>query len=254
MKLFHKSLGDGPPLLILHGLFGSADNWQTLAKSFAQDFKVYLIDQRNHGHSPQSKEDSYALMADDLFELIAEEGLRDVKLIGHSMGGKTIMHFAQQYAFLIEKMIVADMGIKSYPPHHDDVFAGLFAVDVDRCESRQQAEERLSVHVHEPDTRQFLLKNLYWKEQRKLAWRFNLPVLFDCRSEFMKALPPTKIECDTLFLRGAKSHYILNEDMAAIRELVPHASFDTIENAGHWLHAQQPQVFLEKCLRFLKDV
>ncbi len=252
MKLFYKTLGEGQPLLILHGLFGSADNWQTLARTFAEEFKVFLIDQRNHGHSPHSAEHSYALMANDLYDLVAEEGLRDFVLLGHSMGGKTILEFAQQHGFLIDKMIVADMGIKSYPPHHDDVFAGLFAVDVDRCESRQQAEERLGKHVSDVGTKQFLLKNLYWKEPGKLAWRFNLQVLYDQRGEMMKAIPPVKVDSDTLFIRGGSSKYILDEDLPAIKELVPNAKFDTIEGVGHWLHAEAPQIFLDKCLEFLK--
>ncbi len=252
MKLFHKTLGEGQPLLILHGLFGSADNWQTLAKTFAEDFKVYLIDQRNHGHSPHSLEHTYDLMATDLYDLVAEEGIRDFALLGHSMGGKTILRFAQQYGFLIDKMIVADMGIKSYPPHHDEVFAGLFAVDVERCESRQQAEQRLSLHLTDAGTRQFLMKNLYWKEPGKLAWRFNLQVLFDQRGEMMKEIPPVNIDIETLFIRGGRSKYILDEDMPAIKALVPNATFDTIESAGHWLHAEEPQIFLDKCLAFLK--
>jgi pimeloyl-ACP methyl ester carboxylesterase len=179
MKLFHRVLGEGPPLLILHGLFGSSDNWQTHARVFAETHTVYLIDQRNHGHSPHALEMNYDLMAHDLFELMADLGLRDVRLIGHSMGGKTIMRFAQQYGFLIDRMVVADMGVKAYPPHHEQVFQGLFSVDVEHCPTRKEAEERLSAFVSDAGTLQFLLKNLYWKEPGLLDWRFNLSVLFD---------------------------------------------------------------------------
>lgn len=251
MKLFLKKLGEGPPLLILHGLFGSSDNWQTHAKTFAEHFTVYLVDQRNHGHSPHSEEFSYENMAHDLYELIAEEGLRDVSLIGHSMGGKTILWFAQQYGFLIDKMIVADMGVKAYPPHHDVVFAGLFEVDVENCDSRKQAEERMSKHLKDQSTIQFLLKNLYWIEPGKLAWRFNLPVIFDKREEAMKAIPDIRIDNDVLFLRGGKSNYVKDEDMADIRKKVPHASFETIDHAGHWLHAEAPEEFMQHCLAYL---
>ncbi|MFM7233723.1 MAG: alpha/beta fold hydrolase, partial [Flavobacteriales bacterium] len=149
MKLFHRMLGEGPPLLILHGLFGSSDNWQTHARVLSNTHSVYLVDQRNHGHSPHDTELDYTIMANDLFELIADLGLRDVRLIGHSMGGKTILRFAQIYGFLIEKMVVADMGIKAYPPHHDEVLKGLFAVDVSSCPSRKEAENRLSAFVHD---------------------------------------------------------------------------------------------------------
>ncbi|MBX7051467.1 MAG: alpha/beta fold hydrolase [Flavobacteriales bacterium] len=253
VKLYFKKLGEGPPLLILHGLFGSSDNWQTHAKTFAEHHTVYLVDQRNHGHSPHTDEFNYSLMAEDLYELIADEGLRDVSLIGHSMGGKTILWFAQQYGFLVHKMIVADMGIKAYPPHHDQVFAGLFEVDVDQCESRKQAEERLSKHVQDKSTIQFLLKNLYWKEPGKLAWRFNLPVLFAKREEAMKAVPEIRIDADVLFLRGGQSHYVKDEDISSIQQRIPHATFETIPQAGHWLHAEAPTEFVAHCLKYLSS-
>lgn len=252
MKLFFKTFGEGKPLLILHGLFGSSDNWQTLAKSLSSYYKVYLIDQRNHGHSPQSDDFTFELMAEDLYELAAEEGLRDLLLIGHSMGGKTILHFAQKYGFLIDKMIVADMGIKAYTPHHDEIFNALFAVDVNHCETRRLAEERLSVHVSDTSTKQFLLKNLYWKEPAKLDWRFNLSAIYNKRDEIIKAIPLLKIDNDVLFLRGAKSNYVTDEDLPFIKQLVPAAKFETIPDVGHWLHAEAPDIFLEKCLEFLE--
>jgi esterase len=250
MKLFHRELGDGPPLLILHGLFGSSDNWQTHARIFAQTHTVYLVDQRNHGHSPHVSDMNYDAMAHDLFELIAELGLRDVRLIGHSMGGKTIMRFAQQYSFLIDSMIVADMGIKAYPPHHETVFQGLFAVDVDHCNSRKEAEERLSTYVTDVGTQQFLLKNLFWKEPGLLGWRFNLEVLFKERAHLMAALPQERIEAPALFLTGGKSHYVPAADHASIAELVPTARFESIQQAGHWLHVEDPATFMESCLDY----
>jgi esterase len=250
MKLFSRTLGEGQPLLILHGLFGNSDNWQTHAKRMSEHFQVILVDQRNHGHSPHDAEMDYDVLAHDLYELIAEQGLRDVLLIGHSMGGKTIMRFAQQYNFLVDKMIVADMGIKQYPPHHDSVFRGLFAVDVAHCPGRKEAEERMMEHIPDAATRQFLLKSLYWKEPGKLAWRFNLPVLFEQREKLMSAIPNERIEAQTLFLRGGRSQYVADEDIAVIKALAPFAEFDTIEDAGHWLHAEAPDVFIEKSLSF----
>ncbi len=253
MKLFFKTEGEGRPLLVLHGMFGSADNWQTLAKTLSQSYKVYLIDQRNHGHSPHSDAYSYDLMSEDLYELVAEEGLRDLLIIGHSMGGKTALRFAQHYGFLIDKMISADMGVKAYAPHHDVVFAGLFAVDVENCDSRKEAEVRISKHISDESTKQFLLKNLYWKDHGKLAWRFNLDVIFRRREEMMKALPEERIENDVLFLRGGKSNYILDADMPAIEALIPRAEFDTIVHAGHWLHAEAPATFIEKCTKYFGE-
>jgi pimeloyl-ACP methyl ester carboxylesterase len=251
MKLHYRILGEGPPLLILHGLFGSSDNWQTHARKYAEHFTVYLIDQRNHGHSLHDATMNYEVMAADLFELIAECGLRDVRLIGHSMGGKTILRFAQQYSFLIDRMVVADMGMKAYPPHHDEVFKGLFAVDVENCPSRKDAEERLSIFVSDQGTVQFLLKNLYWKEQGKLDWRFNLPVLYRERAFLMTALPDERVEASTLFLTGGKSRYVLPEDIGAIKRLVPHASFEVMPEAGHWLHAEDPAQFIRRTLAYL---
>jgi esterase len=253
MKLFYRTLGEGPPLLILHGLFGSSDNWQTHARIFAETYTVYLIDQRNHGHSPHADQISYDLMAGDLFELVAELGLRDVRLIGHSMGGKTVMRFAQQYGFLIDRMIVADMGVKAYPSHHEQVFQGLFAVDVHHCSSRKEAEERLSAFVPDQGTIQFLLKNLYWKEPGLLDWRFNLPVLFKERTNLMAALPSERIESDALFLTGGKSHYVPVEDHSSIRELFTNVQFTTMENAGHWLHAEDPEGFMRHCLDYFNS-
>jgi len=250
MKLFYRTLGEGQPLIILHGLFGSADNWQTHAKKLSEYFKVYLVDQRNHGHSPHASEIDYSLMANDLYELVAEEGLRDILLLGHSMGGKTIMRFAQQYNFLIDKMIVADMGVRQYPPHHDTVFKGLFAVDVDNCPSRKDAESRVSQFVKDEGTKQFLMKNLYWKTPEKLAWRFNLDAIYSQRENLMQAIPLEKIEAHTLFLRGELSNYILDDDMPSIMEIAPNATFETINGAGHWLHAEAPTEFLERTMAY----
>lgn len=251
MKLHVRKLGQGPPLLILHGLFGSSDNWQTHARKYAEHFSVYLIDQRNHGHSPHSDSISYDLMASDLFELIADEGLRDVRLIGHSMGGKTIMRFAQQYGFLIDRMIVADMGIRAYPPHHDEVFKGLFAVDVEHCSTRKEAEQRLAGFISEQGTLQFLLKNLYWKQPHQLAWRFNLEALYAERSNLMDAIPAEKIDSTTLFLLGGKSNYVLIEDYPAIKTILPDAVFEVMPDCGHWLHAEDPEGFMRRTIAFL---
>jgi pimeloyl-ACP methyl ester carboxylesterase len=251
MNLFFKSFGQGPPLIILHGLFGSCDNWLSHAKEFAHHFTVYIVDQRNHGHSAHSAVMNYDAMAEDLEQLIANENLRDVYLIGHSMGGKTILRFAQTHAFLIEKMIVADMGIKAYPPHHDIIFKGLFAVDAANCENRKVAEERLKDYVQDESTRQFLLKNLYWKEPGKLDWRFNLPVLHQSIHTIIDAIPNERVTVPTLFIRGELSNYILPTDMDAIKETVPKATFVTIEAAGHWVHAEQPDSFRNEVMKYL---
>lgn len=252
MKLYFKSLGEGKPFLILHGLLGSGDNWLSLAKHWSGKYKVYLIDQRNHGHSPFADEMDYEVMSEDLFELMAAEDLRDVYLMGHSMGGKTALRFAQKYDFLLEKMIVADMGIKQYPPHHEEIFQALISAEVEKRSSRKEVEEILSAGISDNSVVQFLLKSLYWKEPGKsLAWRFNLPVLYNQRKVVIDALPDERIQTDTLFLVGEKSGYVPPSDFESIREQVPNSEFHVIKNAGHWLHAEQPKEFIETVDAFL---
>jgi esterase len=250
MTLSCKVLGEGQPLVILHGLFGSGDNWLTHAKALAGQYKVILVDQRNHGHSPHSDEMNYDLMANDLFELFAAYSIRDALLIGHSMGGKSILRFAQEYPFLVAKMIVVDMGIKQYPPHHDAIFQGLFAIDVENCPSRNEAADRLAPFIPDQSTRQFLLKNLFWKEPDKLSWRFNLTSLHQNIDKIIGAIPLEKITTDTLFLTGGMSNYVLDEDIADIRQLVPHSDFVEIKEAGHWVHAETPDSFMNEVRKY----
>lgn len=253
MKLNYKIFGEGNPLVILHGLLGSSDNWQTHAKKLAETNKVYVVDQRNHGNSPHSDEHNYDLMCEDLVHLFADENLSNAILLGHSMGGKTAMLFAQNYSHLLQKLIVADMGMKAYPPHHDLIFQGLYNVRVDECESRKEAEIRLSEFVTEESSKQFLLKNLYWKEPGKLAWKFNLDSLFNHLSEIMIALPDDKIDVQTLFIRGGKSNYVTDNDLPALHKLIPDLEVITMEGAGHWVHAENPELFLQIVKNFIEN-
>jgi len=252
MNLAFRTIGKGEPLLILHGLFGSSDNWQTLAKSYAEHYEVFLIDQRNHGHAPHVSTHSYGEMSEDLRAMISSIGLGKVRIIGHSMGGKTAMYFAQQHPEYVHKLVVADMGIKAYPPHHDLIFRALNAVDVNYCDSRKTATDRLSAHISDSSTQQFLLKNLYWKEPGVLAWRFNLEVLEREINEVLRPIMDSAVALPTLFIRGGNSDYIKEEDVDAILQIFPKASFTTIDGAGHWLHAEKPVDFLGLTLTFLE--
>jgi esterase len=240
--LNHRILGEGKPLYILHGLFGSSDNWQTLAKKFAEHFKVVLVDQRNHGQSFKSEEFNYDLLAQDLKALIDHIGDENPILAGHSMGGKTVMRFAQLYPGSAEKIIVIDIGPKAYPPHHDIILEGLSAIDLSVAKSRGEAEETLKKYVKEFAIRQFLLKNLYWVEPgEKLGWRINIPVLKREINNILGQLPADKVETPTLFINGVKSNYIVEEDFIDIKNQFVNANISSVADAGHWIHAEQPE-------------
>lgn len=250
MKLFHRILGEGQPLLILHGLFGHSDNWQTHAKKLAEYYQVVLIDQRNHGHSDWSDEFSYDLLADDLHELISGLGLQKIILLGHSMGGKTAMRYAQLHPELLEKLIVVDMGVKAYPPHHTDILEGLSKVDLTIVKSRSEVEAILLPYVPVDGTRQFLMKNLYWKDKTQLAWRMNVPVLEREMDAILAAIPSDEVMIQTLFIRGALSNYIRDEDIPDLEDQFPDSNVITVLNAGHWVHAEAPEAFVNAVLEF----
>ncbi|ASS50209.1 MAG: hypothetical protein A3D31_11620 [Candidatus Fluviicola riflensis] len=250
MKLFHRILGEGQPLLILHGLFGHSDNWQTHAKKLSEYYKVILIDQRNHGHSDWSDEFSYDLLAEDLHELITDLGLQKIILLGHSMGGKTVMRYAQLHPELIEKLIVVDMGVKEYPPHHTEILEGLSKVDLNIIKSRSEVEAILLPYVPVDGTRQFLMKNLYWKEKTQLAWRMNVAVLEREMEAILAAIPSDEVLIQTLFIRGALSNYIVDQDIPDLEDQFPDSDVITVPNAGHWVHAEAPEAFVNAVLEF----
>jgi esterase len=251
MLLHYKEIGEGKPLVILHGLFGTSDNWQTHAKKLGEYFRVILVDQRNHGHSPWSEDFTYVHLADDLERLIIHLEIEQFILIGHSMGGKTAMYYSQKYPIRLEKMVVVDIGIKRYPMHHNEIIKGIKSIDLSTIASRSAAEQAMIPFVDSYGVRQFLLKNLYWVEKGKLAWRMNVDVLEREMEEILAPIPSIEVWTPTLFLRGAMSNYILDEDWDAIEEIFPDATLETIENAGHWVHSEQPDEFIEKVLGFI---
>ncbi|MFT4770208.1 MAG: pimeloyl-ACP methyl ester carboxylesterase [Cryomorphaceae bacterium] len=242
MKLAFRQMGSGEPLIILHGLFGSSDNWQTLGKQFAEDFSVYLVDQRNHGKSPHSDEFNYDLLAQDLNQFMEEQGIDQATFIGHSMGGKAVMRFAQLFPSKVKKIAVADMGVKSYSPHHHDVLRAFHAIDADTLSSRSEAEERIEAVIPEFGVRQFLLKNLYRKKEGGYSLRVNFRVMESEMDRVLEALPSEQAEVNALFIRGLKSNYIPDSDFEQIRTIFPKAIFAELQ-AGHWLHAEDPQGF-----------
>jgi len=253
MILHATQFGSGQPLLILHGFLGMSDNWKTFAKNISNSgFEVHLIDQRNHGRSFHSPEFSYDLMADDLERYSAHYGLNKFHLLGHSMGGKTAMYYAAKYSNRVEKLVIADIAPKYYPPHHQQILKGLSALDFNTISSRLQADEALSTFVTEKGVRQFLLKNLYWETKDRLGLRANISVLSQKAEAVGEALPSSYLfHGPTLFLKGEKSDYITDEDSSLLKQHFPYTTLETIQNAGHWLHAENPVQFYEITRRFL---
>ena len=192
-------------------------------------------------------------MSDDILELIKDNNLEDVIFMGHSMGGKVAMQFAIDHPQHLDKLIVVDIAPKYYPLHHQSVLAALQAVDFSVVKARREVEDVLSQYISDLGTKQFLLKNIYWKENGELAWRFNLNVMVQKIENIGEATVSDKI-CDvtTLFIRGEKSNYILEEDIDLIQEIFPRSILETITDAGHWVHAEQPKAFFECVMKFIK--
>jgi len=253
MTLHYKHLGDGYPLIILHGLFGMSDNWFSLGKHFGENFSTYLVDQRNHGRSPHENGFNYDLMAADLLDFMEEHFIESAHIIGHSMGGKTAMTFAVKFPHKVGKLIVADIAPRYYPPHHQEILAAIESIPVKTLQSRKEAEEIITQRIPEAGTAQFLLKNLYALDEGGYGWRFNFPVIsanIESVGEGLEEL--YTFEKPTLFIRGEKSNYIRDADIHQIETIFPKSSVVSIEGAGHWVHAEKPQLFLETCLGFLK--
>ncbi|MFC4739143.1 alpha/beta fold hydrolase [Flavobacterium ponti] len=246
--------GAGKPFVILHGFLGMSDNWKTLGSQFAEEsFQVHMLDMRNHGKSFHSDDFSYEDMANDVKVYCDYHNLENIILLGHSMGGKTAMLLATLQPELVEKLIIADIGPKFYPQHHQPILAGLNAVDFSKKPSRSEVEETVSKYISDFGTRQFLLKSLYWKDKEQLAFRFNLAVFNEKIEEIGKALPESnKFEKPTLFLKGAKSDYVLESDFETIHNHFPNAEIETVSSAGHWLHAENPSEFFNKTMDFIK--
>ncbi|MCH8276364.1 MAG: alpha/beta fold hydrolase [Bacteroidetes bacterium] len=252
MQLFYRSYGEGHPLIILHGLLGSSGNWHALAgKVFSREYRVLTIDQRNHGRSPHSEEFSYDVMVDDLIGLMDDLGLESAHLIGHSMGGKTAMHFALTHSERVDDLVVVDIAPVDYPDLHDETFEALFAVDPSEYSSRKEIENALAVYIKGSRVRQFLLKNVSHEDGR-YVWKMNLEAIhrgYDTLREAVLGWQP--FDGATLFIRGGKSDYVQDEHEISIRTLFPHAEMVTIDDVGHWIHAEAPDRFGEIVMAFL---
>jgi len=252
MKLNFKKNGQGKPLIILHGLFGSADNWLSIAKGLEKDYTIYLLDQRNHGDSGHSDQWDYQSMAEDLKEFMEEQGIEKAHLLGHSMGGKTAMTFALQHPEMVARLIVVDIAPRFYPVHHQDILDGLNAIDMDQLKSRKEADDILSEYEKEIGTRQFLLKSLGRNEEGTFIWKINLPVITAQIENVSQPIESgNSFDHPTLFVAGANSRYIQDKDKPDIEKYFPNSNIIKIKNAGHWIHAEQPEAMARTIQAFL---
>lgn len=254
MELFYKKYGEqGQPLLILHGVFGMLDNWHSLSTKFAEQFRVYAIDLRNHGHSPHSDEMSYSLMADDIKELMDKENLEECILLGHSMGGKVAMQFASMYPEKLDALIVADIAPKRYKPGHLEIIAALKSLDFSKIKSRTEAQKQLSEKIDSAGVRNFLLKNLSRTGSGQYGLKMNLAAIETAYDHIIGEIEFSwPLNIPTLFLSGSESRYIQEHDRAEIEAWFTEVEFDEVSKAGHWLHADNPNEFIEKVNSFLK--
>ncbi len=252
MKLFYRELGEGSPIVIMHGLFGSSDNWLTFAKKLAETHKVFLLDLRNHGQSPHASEHSYATMCEDLREFIDEHNLFEPVIVGHSMGGKLAMKFATKYPDLLSKLVVIDISPKYYKPHHQKYLAALHALPLHDLQSRQEADVEMQKYITEMGVRQFLLKNLYRDENNEFKWRMNLPILSEQIDNIGEGLDANqRFRKPSLFVKGEFSDYITEDDEVMAKWIFPQSKMITIAGAGHWVQADKPVELLEALEEFL---
>ncbi|SIT95092.1 alpha/beta fold hydrolase [Pontibacter indicus] len=254
MKLHYKEMGHGQPLLILHGLFGTLDNWQTLAKRLAEHYNVFLVDLRNHGRSPHSDQHDYDVMAEDVLRLVDELQIPTPAIMGHSMGGKVAMNYALKYPTRLTKLIVVDIAPKAYPPHHDEIIDALQSVDLSTVTSRGDVDAQLAKSIKEESVRLFLMKNLYRKEDNTFGWRMNLDTIEQNYENVAAAITSDiPFKKSTLFIKGGRSRYILPEDVySSIEHLFTLVQVETIPDAGHWVHAEAPDQVYDLVARFLE--
>src|SRR6056297_3845837 len=252
-KLHHKIMGEGEPIIILHGLFGMLDNWKTFAGSIASDYRVILVDQRNHGRSFHDSTINYPAMAEDLKNLMDILDMDRATILGHSMGGKTAMEFTKTYPDRLSRLVVVDIGPQAYPPGHGPIFKALKAVPVQQIESRSEAQEVLAKYIPEKSIQLFLLKNLKRESDGNYSWRMNLEAIEEHYEDILSGISIERsIKTPSLFVNGTQSKYIRTEDEELIRNKFEEVEFQKL-NAGHWVHAERPKELREGLLRFLHN-
>lgn len=254
MKLNARVHGKGQPLIVIHGLFGMSDNWNTLGKQWADELhrSVHLLDMRNHGRSDWDSPHTYHAMSEDIEQYISEHGLEKVAILGHSMGGKAAMFFATLRPEKVEKLLIADIAPKHYPVHHQDIIDALGYVHEQKPTSRNRAQELLTEKINNKGIAFFLLKSLHRRQDGIYDWRFNFEQIKNDINNVGEALPPPALyEGPTLFLRGCDSNYITDDDIPYLSDHFPDVRVSSIKNAGHWLHAENPNAFSSEVEKFM---
>lgn len=252
MNLHFTAAGEGPPLIILHGLLGSADNWRSMSRRLGAHYKVFAVDLRNHGRSPHSDVFDYDVMAADLRQFVEQQALSSIMLLGHSMGGKVAMQFALDYAERVDKLVIVDIAPKLYEPSQRYLLEALRSLDLRRHQSFADVDGALAAKVSDQSLRQFLLKNLARDENGRLRWKIHLEGIYRNYDKLARGLAPERpFDKPTLFIRGGRSTYIEDYDAPLIRQIFPQAEIATLPKAGHWVHVDAPNEFFQTVLNFL---
>lgn len=267
MKLYYRKYGEGPPLIILHGLYGSSDNWATIAKNLADRFTIYLPDQRNHGQSPHSDVHDYDSMRDDIHELVEDLKLKKIFLAGHSMGGKTAISYALKWPETIMGLLIADISpfvnensnVSAYNQHLT-ILNAMLSIDLSSIVSRAEAEVILMEKIHSEKIRGFILKNLQRDTSNNFSWKLNVRSLLNNLEKIMLGIDRTKAFSQqitgfpVIFLKGADSDYLPESDYKDIRKVFPAAEFSVAGNSGHWIHSDRPDEVIRNIKRLLEEV
>ena len=253
VKLNYKAFGEGRPIVFLHGLFGMLDNWQTFAKKMADDgFMVFLVDQRDHGRSPHTNQFSYELLAQDLSDFLEDQWVHKAIIVGHSMGGKVAMTFARDHEDVVEKLIVVDIAPKKYKGGHEQIFKALRGIDLSTYSDRNDIFDVLKKDINNEAELLFLMKNISRLKTGGFEYKMNLELLFHSYSKIMGEIKfDHQINVPTLFVGGSNSGYITDEDKNKIKETFYNVGFETIEGAGHWVHADNPDALFEVITNFI---
>lgn len=266
MNLFYRKYGQGPTLIIVHGLYGASDNWVKIGKMLGEYFEVYIVDQRNHGRSPHHSEHNYHEMRSDLLEFMDYHSIDKALLLGHSMGGKTVMFFANEHPERVNGLIVVDVAPKSYAISakslkktidHHTIISAMKSVDFSIAKTRNDVEDSLKAYISSGRIRQFLMKNLQRNKDQSFNWSLNLNALQSNLDEILNGMDEKEFEkgnsiigFPVLFIKGANSNYILDSDSALINKIFPYAEIITIEDSGHWLHVEKPDLLFESIIDF----